>query len=319
MSTSTNFRSLGAAMLAQRLQQEATQPASAHTVRAHLAPATNATLPEYVSFTLARYRLLHDIPFHYLVPDAGLLPVESVRFFRIDPDWIDALVEGALCAGGRGSRELQRVKVAAPQAHASSKELLGHVRSVMLGRVVLGGFESKLTPVPSGVLTETEEPPVTGMLLRSKLVSGWPGMKLRAWTSGAAADVPDGADPTEIEAARPELVVPILRLERLSPDVMLAVFDGMPRMLWLEEPHHEIQLGIEQDNNGYSIGLRDEQARNLNQKVAVPMRSGAAPGVLDIAALAHAIDVARPLPQARGSAALALQLLQAPSRQRFGA
>src|SRR5262245_25879139 len=45
---------------------------------------------------LARLRLLHGIPFSYLVPDADLLPLESIRFFYLDRTWTDALVQGAL-------------------------------------------------------------------------------------------------------------------------------------------------------------------------------------------------------------------------------
>src|SRR5512147_1252660 len=48
---------------------------------------------------LARLRLLHDIPFSYLVPDADLLPIESIRFFYIDRAWTDALVQGVLSVG----------------------------------------------------------------------------------------------------------------------------------------------------------------------------------------------------------------------------
>ena len=45
---------------------------------------------------LARLRLLHGVPFCYLVPDAELLPPESIRFFYLDRAWTDALVQGAL-------------------------------------------------------------------------------------------------------------------------------------------------------------------------------------------------------------------------------
>ena len=48
---------------------------------------------------LARLRLLHGVPFSYLVPDAELLPVESIRFFYLDRAWTDALVQGALSVG----------------------------------------------------------------------------------------------------------------------------------------------------------------------------------------------------------------------------
>src|SRR5438093_13571359 len=48
---------------------------------------------------LARLRLLNGVPFSYLVPDADLLPPESIRFFYVDRRWTDSLVEGALSVG----------------------------------------------------------------------------------------------------------------------------------------------------------------------------------------------------------------------------
>ena len=48
---------------------------------------------------LARLRLLHGVPFSYLVADAELLPIESIRFFYLDRAWTDALVQGALSVG----------------------------------------------------------------------------------------------------------------------------------------------------------------------------------------------------------------------------
>jgi hypothetical protein len=279
-------------------------------------------LPAYVAHALARYALLHDIPFRYLVPDAALLPPESIRFFTIDAAWIAALTEGALNAGGRGSRELARVSEAATLAGAQVQAVTGQVRAVARRQVIVGG-ESALAEgsalsgnAPTGGNVATRA--VTGLLLRSEMVVRWPGMKVRAWASASAADIPTGADPAVIEAARPELVVPLLRLECLGPDVLLALFDGQPRMLWLEEPHHAVQFGVERDHGVLSVALRDAQGELTGQSVPVPLRPGPAAGVVDIGALARGIDAALPLPFTRGSAALAAQLLQAPSRQRFG-
>lgn len=39
---------------------------------------------------------LVGIPAHYLITDPSHLPRESLRFFHIDPNWVDALIDGAL-------------------------------------------------------------------------------------------------------------------------------------------------------------------------------------------------------------------------------
>ena len=84
-----------------------------------------------------------------------------------------------------------------------------------------------------------------------------------------------------------------------------------------ERLHHAVQFGLEAVGSGYQVALRDQQGHNIGKTLTVPMRSGVAQGVVDIAGLAAAVDQAQPLGRPRGSAALALQLLQAPSRQRF--
>lgn len=308
----------GADMLRQRLAASGLLPSTAPVARS-LARASGGTdnstpLPTYVAHGLARWRLLHDIPIAYLVPDAeALLPHESIRFFAIDDAWMEALTEGALQAGGRGSRELAHARAARPQAGHEARALVTEVRAVRQGRLVIGGFgkPAPAAPVAGGL--------VTGFLLQSELVTRWPGMELRAWTSADPQDVPPGADPAAVEAARPDLVVRILRLERLNPSLLLALFDGQPQMLWLEEPHHAVQFGVEDDGPQRTLWLRDLPGATTD-RVTIPMRTAqaAGPGVIDVTALAQAIAAAAPNAGPTTPAGLARQLLRAPSRQRFG-
>jgi hypothetical protein len=187
------------------------------------------------------------------------------------------------------------------------------VRDVARGRVALE------LAVAMALGEAPDETIISGFLLRSGLVSGWPAMSVRAWASDDLVDIPPDTDPTQVEASHPELVVPILRLERLAPSVLLALFDGLPRLIWLEEPHHGVQFGLNQNGAGWSLALRDERGSETGADVEVPMRAGTIAGVVDITGLALALDAARPLAHPRGSAALALQLLQPPARQRFSA
>jgi hypothetical protein len=280
------------------------------------APAADAPpLPDYVTYALARMRLLQGIPFQYLVPDPGLLPEGSVRFFFLDPAWLGQLVAGALAVGGEGARE-QAQATAAGDALVFGQQL-SVVRDVERGRVTLADLPPEaLADAPGDTDADAV---VTGFLLRSSLVSGWPGLQVRAFSSDDPQLIPLGVDPADLEQAHPELVIQILRLEQLAPSVLLVLFGGVPRLVWLEEPHHGVQLGVDKANGGFEIPLRDEQGKQVgSQTVPVPMRSTSL-GVVDVAGLAGALDQARPLPQARRSAALALALLQAPSRQRFTA
>ena len=48
---------------------------------------------------LAQLALFENVPFDHLVPDPRMLPVESIRFFYVDPGWTGALLDGALAIG----------------------------------------------------------------------------------------------------------------------------------------------------------------------------------------------------------------------------
>lgn len=54
---------------------------------------------------LSKYSLLYEIPFIYLVPEKGLLPEESFKFFELDPYWIQSLLDGA-CSIGRDRKSV---------------------------------------------------------------------------------------------------------------------------------------------------------------------------------------------------------------------
>ena len=71
---------------------------------------------------LARLRLLHGVPFSYLVPDAKLLPIESIRFFYIDRAWTDALVQGALSVGTISSADRTQLEAVYPHIRAEVDE-----------------------------------------------------------------------------------------------------------------------------------------------------------------------------------------------------
>jgi hypothetical protein len=183
------------------------------------------------------------------------------------------------------------------------------VRKVALGRMSFEQASSEPRDFARGT--------VSGFLLRSRLVSDWPRMAIRAWSTASPAVIAPGADADELERQRPELVVPILRFERLDPAIMLVLFDGVPELVWLEEPQTAIQLGVEAGITAHRIDIRDEQGKDTASSVNVPMRAGAVTGVVDIAALAATFDQRRWLGQPRGGAGIAQQLLRGPVRQRF--
>jgi hypothetical protein len=230
--------------------------------------------------------------------------MESIRFFYVDRQWTDALVEGALSVGTITTADREHLQ-------ASYADV----------RDGVDAEERRLRAEPGAAPGDAPANTITGFLLRSAAVSGWPGLHVRAYNQ----EVPDSEVLPENDARRLRL----LRLERLAPAVLLALFDGVPVVVHVEEPRQGIQFGVDLDTGGVGttgrVPLRDARTaeRLAGQTVDVPFRADS-PGVISIAALTAAIaavpatHVVAPGDPVVSSSELAMQLLQFPYRQVFG-
>jgi hypothetical protein len=136
----------------------------------------------------------HNIPPHYLVPDPSFLPQESMRFFYIDSNWMDAFIDGALSIGNHLSQKTDVVRQAFKQS--------------------LNAYLSTPYRDDHPGLNYFPQVPCFGFLLRSSVVKAFPTLEVHAkWR---AADDPG--------ASR----LPVLRLEALGGDVLLCLFDRLP-------------------------------------------------------------------------------------------
>jgi hypothetical protein len=271
------------------------------------APVPEAEMPAYMESFLAHLRLLVGVPFEYLVPDSRLLPVESIRFFYLDRSWADRLVDGAISVGKIGTREQAHHQAHSPAVQQQLDNTERGVRDLQRNRI---GFMDLHANQRTGAADV-----VTGFLLRSAAVSGWPHMDVRAYDTILDEDY----DPNSAGAISHQLVT--LRLERLSPAVMIAMFQGVPKMVICEEPHHGIQFGIHEDSGQFSIFRRSNVAHALGGKdIPVPVRKSN-PRVLGIAALRRNLINPMPttpaLPPQTGAASFGIELLNLPWRQRF--
>jgi hypothetical protein len=260
---------------------------------------------------LARLRLLHGVPFSYLVPDAELLPVESIRFFYLDRAWTDALVQGALSVGTISSADRTQLEAVYPHIRAEVDEAERSIRQPRGEELLKAGGGT-----------------ITGFLLRSRAVSGWPNLHVRAYSRDVVAD-----DALTTAAESDPSRMKVLRMERLAPAVMLVLFDGLPAVVHIEEPRQGIQFGARLDpedppharrakvkvrdcNTGNSVPPLDDFT--TGNSVDVPFRPGA-PGVINIAALRERL--AAKAPNSGGTLEpneYALQMLRFPYRQVFG-
>jgi hypothetical protein len=261
---------------------------------------------------LAGLRLLGGVPFSYLAADSDLLPPESIRFFYIDRVWTDALVQGALSVGTVTTADRAQLETVYPHIRDDVDEAERAIRRPH-GEERLEGAGGT----------------ITGFLLRSRAVSGWPGLHVRAYRRDV---IEDDALTTEAESNPDRLK--LLRLERLAPAVLLVLIDGVPAVVHIEEPRRGIQFGARLDPDDppsqrrAKVHLRDANTGNLippeedmtdDNSVDVPFRSSA-PGVIDLRELRDRI-IAKPVTGVGSTLEpheYALQMLRFPFRQVFG-
>jgi hypothetical protein len=167
---------------------------------------------QLVANWLGQRQLLYSVPFVHLVPDARMLPAETIRFFYLDPNWIGAMTDGAMNIGLGSSRE------SAVQAALTSQ------LEQMAAAAALAYRANALNQPPPAAATG----PTAGLLIRSALVLGWPGLVV----TGTASNNP----------------VTLLRVDHVAPDVLLCLFNGVPDTVTLAEPHEGLEFGV--DDNG---------------------------------------------------------------------
>jgi hypothetical protein len=180
----------------------------------------DAQVPRALQDWLARLMLLYGIPFASLVPHEAMLPPESIRFFHLDMNWIEALVDGALSIGRN-------------QAPPAQRSVAAHVDAAMRpalqeqAKLHAAGMRARALGVtaPAGQMKV-----VTGFLLRSSVVREFPGLGVTAYDA-----VAEGSS-----------LLALLRTERLGPraEVLLCLVDGLIARVDLHEPPEHLHYGI---------------------------------------------------------------------------
>jgi hypothetical protein len=264
--------------------------------------ADDGSIPADLRSWLVRLRLLEGVPFAQLVADTELLPSESIRWFYIDRTWTDALVQGALSVGTVNTDDRTQLTTAYPAIRTELDQEERNLRRAV-GDARLAGAAG----------------PISGFLLRSQAVSGWPGMHVRAFDDEPLEEDDDPIGENDPRRMR------LLRLERLAPAVLLCLFDGIPKVVHLEEPRQGIQFGFMNTGSGTNVRssfpVRDVVTfEPTGADVTVGFRPGAT-GVVDIQALERTLKRDHPATGAAdglNSAEYALQLVRFPYRQVWG-
>lgn len=217
-----------------------------------IVPHIDTDVPPSVQALFDDLARLRGVPLRYLVPDERLVPVETVRFVRLDRVWIEYLVDGAYS----------------------------------IGRITRLDAEEDLHDPPSIHLPEV----VSGALIRSDLVAGYPGLVVDAFADA------DGRTP----------LIPV-RTERLSETVLLCLFDGALSRLDLHQRPEDLHFAVEPVAGGITKVLRTGTplpTLPLNPRGTVP-----------VAALAGQMATALRTPVDAG--AFAVQMIETADRVSF--
>lgn len=214
-----------------------TQPGVVDAINENLSDIINS-----VSIWLSNLSMLYPLPFSYLVPDPRMLPVESIRFFYVDPNWTEALVAGAMSIAIHSSQD------------------------VAVYNALLPAF------------TANNGSDMSGMLIRSQLVSNCPKLVISATVDGAPVN--------------------ILRNDCLAPNVRLVLFDGIPDVVTLAEPYQGLLFGVEDHGimprcvtSSALTGALIPNAPPVSPVFRTPP-SGSAGGILQVAATVPSLATA---------------------------
>ncbi|RPG72574.1 MAG: hypothetical protein CBE08_006170 [Euryarchaeota archaeon TMED248] len=248
---------------------------------------------------LSRLRLLEGVPFPYIVPSEGMLPNDSIRFFHVDRNWLDALVDGALSVGiidSRGALAATEVEKREElyqklMSQLNEREITANPyrRSIAAYSKVKGvDFEqtrgSKMADkftvmgqIFSGIKYEMGGS-VTGFLLRSSIVRDYPGIEITAYHA------PQFVNNEDHKGYDDEYLLDTLRQVRLSESIMLCLFNGIPSHLRIKEPSEGIRLGVDNspgkeiDSEGiwkFEADFKDINGiQDQNKTIPVSIRSG---------------------------------------------
>jgi len=219
---------------------------------------------------LAALKLLQGVPFRYLVPDEAMLPPESIRFFHLDINWVDALIDGALSIGRSGSAtstEAAHDVAVRPLLQGSANVHARRIRRLALRLAAPAPARVTMTTAAGAQGQPLEA--ASGFLIRSDVVKGWPGLEVNGYAG-------DGT------------LLDIVRFERLAPTVLLCLFEKDGKRLArldVHEPAEGLHFGL--SGGGGAVNVR----YNHQQDASGP--GAQAPGVVQPAPFRGAADERR--------------------------
>ena len=243
--------------------------------RRALRAGRNTPPPDEVAKWFGNLGTLQGVPFNYLVPDERMLPPESIRFFYVDQNWIDALVDGAFSIGRTAASDQSIEALHAPM-----------IRRLARARTNLGGKGPAEDPSPAVT-------PVTGLLIRSQAINGWPNLRVVAFSDTNAT-----------------VSIPSIPSSRLARDTLLCLFGGEVAAVHLGEPPEQLYHGVEGTPGAYYTMLRSVSGAPVGTSAQGSVTMRADNRTVKVETTADTLKGALSLPHGFTSAEFALEMIQ---------
>jgi hypothetical protein len=227
-------------------------------------------IPADVRSFLGKLGMLNDVPIYYIIPDERYLPMQTspingrpveqgaFKFFWLDKEWIECLMDGALSIGGDDDRELVLTKAMGGNyvAEVYLQEKKNRLTKQLYGAYPPEEFKKQYDTRIQKYLNNGQPDPTraqnnwcyTGFLMRSSLISGWPGVEVIA----------QGNDPNEEGQPSGQLrPLQLMRMDLIAPDTLFCICEGIISNVEIKQPAEALHFGMD-DNymvNGTKVNI----------------------------------------------------------------
>jgi hypothetical protein len=172
-------------------------------------------IPDELKSYAASLRVLENVPFSYLISDLDDLAPESIRFFRLDTNWTDSLIDGAFSVGRVIKNEYITDRTAINAARFTAADT---------PRIRRMHKNHRAKDLCENADNDEDFTNVTGFIMRSELTTTGKGVNITAADKNGEPLV-------------------CLRLASLSDRVMIGLFHGEIDILTFEEPKQVLCFG----------------------------------------------------------------------------
>lgn len=240
---------------------------------------TGETFPGSVLELLKEASLFYHVPAAYLFPLPDMYKPDSLNFFRVDHNWVLAMLDG-ICSAGRNA--------SIDYSHDTEMILDIYRQALKENEQVRLSRQGKAVSEPAGEVPEV----ISGFLLNSVLAENFRGLEFRAYTQT------EGGEP-----------LTALRIEILGRRVLLGIFKGEIKRLEITQPPEGLHFGFLAEGGVLKKTVRDVEEGKLGGKQAELVWKSKEDRVIDVKASARNLKETAGLSHMT-SAEFALEMIQ---------